>query len=68
MKGWYKAEVDRAPPPAQVTLDRITAECVDLYLQVQPPGENIPIPVEPFQVKELALTEDCIEWAVFWVQ
>ena len=25
IKGWYKAVVDRAPPPARVTLGRITA-------------------------------------------
>ena len=31
LKGWYKAAVDRAQPPARATLDRITAERVDLY-------------------------------------
>ena len=28
IQGWYKAAVDRAPPPARVTLERITAERV----------------------------------------
>ena len=31
MKGWYKTVVDRAPPPARVTLKRITVERFDLY-------------------------------------
>ena len=31
LKGWYKAAVNRAPPPTQARLERITAERVDLY-------------------------------------
>ena len=30
IQGWYKAAVDRAPPPAQVTLERITADRIAL--------------------------------------
>ena len=56
--------VDRAPPPAWVTLEKITAEQVDLYSYVLPPGENIPVSVEPFPVDESVPTEDNIEWAV----
>ena len=64
MKGRYKAAVDHVPPPDQVTLERIMAEPVDLYCQVPPPGEKIPVSVEPFQVEELLPTEDEIEWEV----
>ena len=64
MKGWYWAAVDRAPPPAQVTLERITAERVDLYRYVSPPGGNIPVSVEPLPVDDSVPTEDEIEWAV----
>ena len=64
MKRCYKAAVDRTPPPTQVTLERITAERVDLYCQVQPPREKIPISVKPFQVEDLGPTEDEIEWSV----
>ena len=46
IKGWYKAAVDRAPPPACVTLEQITAERVELYSYVPPPGTNIPISVQ----------------------
>ena len=46
IKGLYKAAVDHAPPPARVTLKRITAERVELYIYVPPPGKNIPISVQ----------------------
>ena len=64
IKGWYKAAVNRAPPPARVTLERNTAERVELYSYVPPPGTNIPIYVQPFPVDESVPTEDEIEWAV----
>ena len=64
MKGWYMAAVDRVPPPTRFTLKRITADQVDLYSYVPPPGENIPVSVEPFLVDDLVPTEDEIEWAV----
>ena len=38
--GWYKAAVDRAPPPAQATLKRVTEEQVMLYSRVPPPRET----------------------------
>ena len=40
MKGWYKAAANRGPPPAQATLERITAEQTELYCRVPPPGKN----------------------------
>ena len=65
---WYRATVNRSPPPARVTLERITAERVELYSYVPPPGENIPISVEPLPVDELVPTEEEIEWAVKHLQ
>ena len=64
LKGWYQAASDRAPSPAWVTLKWITVEQVELYNYVPPPGANIPIYVEPFQVDYLVPTEDKIELAV----
>ena len=64
IQGWYKAAVDRAPPPAGVTIKRITAERVALYIRVLPPGDNIPVAIEPFVVKDLVPEEGGIEWAV----
>ena len=58
MKWWHLSAVDRAPPTARVTLERITAEQVDLYCYIPPPGENIPVSVEPFLVEESVPTDD----------
>ena len=40
LQGWYKAAVDRAPPPDQATLKRVTAERAKLYIRVPPPLET----------------------------
>ena len=64
LKGWYKAAVNRAPPPTRATLERITAEWVNLYSYVPSPGENIPVTVAPAEVNDSVPTEDKIEDAV----
>ena len=64
MKGWYKAAVDRMPLPTWVTPNQIMVELFDLYRQVPPPGENIPVSVKLFQVEDLVPTEDEIERVV----
>ena len=60
IKGWYRAEVDRAPPPDRFTLEQITAERVDIYSYVPSPGVNTSISVEPFPVDDSVPTEDNI--------
>ena len=42
LQGWYKAAVDRAPPPARATLRRVTAERAALYSRIPPPGRQHP--------------------------
>ena len=64
LKGRYKAAVDHVPPPARVTLERITAERVDLYSYVPSSGTNIPVTVRPVPVDNLVPTEDEIVEAV----
>ena len=64
LKGWYWDVANRAPPPAQVNLKRITAERVDLYSYVPPLGDNISVAVEPFPVDYSVPMEDNIDWAV----
>ena len=64
LKGWYKAAVNRVPPFAQSTLERITAELVDLYSYVPYPGENITVTVTLVKVDDSVPTEDEIEKAV----
>ena len=53
IQGWYKAAFDRAPSPARVTLKRITAEKVAMYIHVPPPGDNVPVAIKPFKVDDL---------------
>ena len=52
MKGWYKAAAKRVLPPARATLERITAEQTELYRRVPPPGENIPVNVDPTHIDD----------------
>ena len=64
MKGWYRAATNRGPPPARDTLERITAERVELYSQVPYPGDNIPVTVKPAEIDNSVPTEDYIAEAV----
>ena len=64
IQGWYKAAVDRTPPPARVMLKRIMADKVALYSRVPPPGDSIPVEIEPFEVEDKVPDEGGIEWAV----
>ena len=66
MRGWYQEAVDHVPPPAWVTLKRITAEREELYPAVPPPRETIPISVPPSQIDDSVPTEEEVEWAV-WI-
>ena len=47
LQGWYKAAVDRPPPPARAMLKRVTAERTTLYSRLPPPGDTIPVTIEP---------------------
>ena len=64
MKGWYRAAANRGPPPARATVDRITAERVELYSQVPSLGDNIPVTVKPAEIDNSVPTEDEIAEAV----
>ena len=64
LKGWYKAEVNRSPPPARATLKRIMSERVDLYSYLPYPGENILVNVTPSEVNDSVHMEDEIGDAV----
>ena len=64
IKQWYRAAVDCAPLPPRVTLERITAERVELYSYILPWWANIPISVETFPVDNSVPTKDEIEGAV----
>ena len=57
-------EADRKLPSPRVTLKHITAERVDLYRQLTPPGENIPIYVDHLPVEDLVPTKEKVDWTV----
>ena len=56
--------MDRALLPTRAMLKRITAERVALYIQVPPPGDSMPVEIEPFEVEDGVPDEGEIEWAV----
>ena len=64
MKGWYRAAVNRALLPARDTLERITAERVELYSHVPPQGDNILVTVTLSDIDDSVPTEDEILEAV----
>ena len=64
LQGWYKATVDRLPPPARATLRRVTAERERLYSRVPPPGDTIPVTIAPFTVEDGVPLEAEVEWEV----
>ena len=64
IQGWYKTAVDCTPLPAKVMLERITTERVALYSYVPPPGEKIPVNIQPFLVDDSVTEEREIEWGV----
>ena len=55
---------EQAPLPARATLERITAEQVELYRHVPTPGDNIPVTVTLSEIDDSVPTEDEIAEAV----
>ena len=64
LQGWYKATADRPPPPARATLRRVTAEQEQLYSREPPPGDTIPVTIDPFEVEDGIPSKAEVEWAV----
>ena len=64
LQGWYKATVDRPPPPARATLRRVTAEREKLYSRVPPPGDTIPVTIALFTVEDCVPSEAEVVWSV----
>lgn len=51
-KRWYRAAEDRAPKPCYESMAKQTAEREELYRKVIPPGDPIPINVDPYEVQD----------------
>jgi hypothetical protein len=52
LKGWYSMVEDHAPKACHETLVHQTEERIALYSKVRPPGWNIPINVQPFNIPD----------------
>ena len=49
LKGWYSAVEERDPKPCYLSMQKQTNERVALYGKVDPPGDPIPVNIEPPQ-------------------
>ena len=57
--------MDHSLPPARVTLEQLTAERVELYHAVPPPGEKILTSVMPKNIHDSVPTEEEVKWSVW---
>ena len=64
MWGWYKAKLDRPPPPPRVALATMKAEREELYRHVPLLGEPIHVGDLPLLVYDDILEDEEIAWAV----
>ena len=64
MRGCYREKLDRPPPPAIVAISNMTAEQVELYRHVPPPGHPIPVGVQPLSMDDSILEDKEISWVV----
>eukprot|EP00957_Ditylum_brightwellii_P103699 7900277-Ditylum_brightwellii.AAC.1 len=54
LKGWYHAVEDRPPTPCRKSMATQTREREELYREVPPPGDLIPINVDTFEIRDKA--------------
>jgi hypothetical protein len=52
LKGWYRAALETTTQPCPQTMAKQTAERVELYRQWNPPGEPLPINIDPIPVND----------------
>ena len=64
MRVRYKDTVGLPPPPAIVAIATMTAERVELYRHVSPPGQPIPNGDQPFLVDYSIPEDKYITWAL----
>ena len=62
MRGCYKDELERPPPPSRVALTTMTVEREELYRYVPPPGDPIPVRDLPFLVDYGIPEDEDIAW------
>jgi len=50
LKGWYQVTEDRAPRPCYKAMAKQNGKRTEIYDKAQPPGEPIPINIQPFEI------------------
>ncbi len=64
LKRWYRAALETTTRPCPQTTVKQMAECVKLYMQQDPPGEPLPINIEPIPFYDGTPSEGEIRVAV----
>jgi hypothetical protein len=64
LKGWYWAASETTTRPCPQTMVKQTAERIDLYRQQDPPGDPLPINIDPIPVDDRMPSEGEIRVAV----
>ena len=62
MRGWYNDALYRPPPPSRVAIATMMSERVDIYRHVPPPGQLIPVGLQPFLVDNYIPEDEEIAW------
>ncbi len=52
LKGWYRAASETQAKQCRQTMDRQTAERVDLYTRRLSPGNPLPINIDPVEIND----------------
>ncbi len=64
LKGWYRAASETTIRPFPQTMVKQTAERIELYMRRDPPGEPLPININPIPAKDEMLSKGEIRVAV----
>ena len=68
LKGWYSTATNKAPKPCYSSMKKQTEEREELYRKVAPPGDPIPINVEPFDIDDSVPEDAAIREVVAGMQ
>jgi len=68
IKGWYQVAEDRAPKSCHQLMEQQTKERVELYTKVPPPGDPIPINIDPFEMNDEVPTDEELRGVVFGIR
>ena len=69
LKGWYHAATKVEARPCPQTMERQTKERIALYTRRTPPGETLPINIDPAPIPDGVPTDSEVVWCTRgWVK